>query len=70
MHGKSAKQLKADLATLGWSQSELSDRIGTHRTTLSRWVTEDRIPGPVAAYVNLALEVRKLADLTSPSPRR
>lgn len=63
-------ELRAALDTLNWSQAELARRIDAYPTTLSRWVTEARIPGPVAAYVNLALEVRKLAALTSPSPRQ
>jgi hypothetical protein len=64
------KELKQALKALKWSQAELSRRIETYPTTLSRWLLEDRIPGAVAAYVNLALEVRKMADLTNPAPRR
>lgn len=64
------KEMRNALKTLKWSQAELARRIDTYPTTLSRWVTEGRIPGPVVAYINLALEVRKMADLTTPTPRR
>lgn len=63
------RELRAALKILGWSQAELGRRISTHRTTLSRWISEDRIPGAVAAYVTLSLEVRSLADNLAPGAK-
>lgn len=61
-----AKALKADLRTLGWSQSELAERIDTHPNTVSRWISDNKVPGPVAAYVRLALQVHTLSKALNP----
>lgn len=65
-----AKELRSAIKTLGWSQAELGRRVDAYPTTVSRWMTTDRVPGGVAAYVNLFLKVRELAEVTSQAPKR
>jgi len=61
-----SRELKQALQDLGWSQNELSRRTATHRTTMSRWIVDDRIPGPLAAYLRLALRMKDLAGALTP----
>lgn len=65
-----AKELRSAIKTIGWSQADLGRHVDAYPTTVSRWMTTDRIPGGVAAYVNLFLRVRELAEVTSPAPKR
>lgn len=53
-------ELKQALKILGWSQKKLAVRIATAPSTVTRWVGEKTkaIPGPVAAYVRLAMRVQ------------
>lgn len=48
---------------LGWSKGDLAERLNVHRNTVSNWGR--RVPGYVAAYVMLALKVRRLAAALS-----
>lgn len=51
----------AALDVLGWSQAELAKRLGVHKNTVSKWATgQTHLPGPVNAYLNLAVKVRRL----------
>lgn len=58
--------LRAYLDLLGWSQSHFAERVGVHPNTVSKWATgKAAIPGPVNAYLALAVrvwEMRKLVD--------
>jgi ribosome-binding protein aMBF1 (putative translation factor) len=63
-------ELRAALKVLGWSRKELGRRTRSHKNSVNRWVNGDSVPGPVEAYVMLAIEVRKLAALTNPLPRQ
>ena len=42
--------LKQILEEIGWSQAELSRRVGVSEATITRWV---EVPGPVEAYIRL-----------------
>ena len=48
------------LRELGWSQAELARRVDTYPSTVSQW---KRVPGGVAAYVALALRVKRLVGV-------
>lgn len=53
-----ARQLNDALRRLGWSRAELGRRINLHPNTISRW--GDKVPGPVAAYLRLAVRANEL----------
>lgn len=55
------KDLRDALRTLGWSQGELARKTSSSVNAASRWCNS-RVPGPVEAYIKLALEVRRTAD--------
>jgi hypothetical protein len=57
------RELRAALTTLRWTQVELSRRIDMAPHSVGRWVVDKdgEIPGPVAAYVGLALRLQELA---------
>lgn len=56
-----ADELKQALKALGWKQSELARRVEVGDTTVSRWAAGDPpVPGPVAAYLGMALEIDRL----------
>jgi transcriptional regulator with XRE-family HTH domain len=56
-----AEELKQALKALGWKQSELARRVEVGDTTVSRWAAGDPpVPGPVAAYLGMALEIDRL----------
>jgi plasmid maintenance system antidote protein VapI len=53
--------LAAKLDALGWSQTQLAERISVHPNTISRWTTgKAEITGPARAYVDLAMKVKAL----------
>ena len=52
-------ELSAILEELGWSKAELGRRAGIAVSTIYGW---RKIPGPVAAYVRLALAVKRLGE--------
>lgn len=56
-------ELKAALKSLGWSQAELSSRLGIHVNTISKWMKKPKEPIPqyASAYVRLASDVDNLA---------
>lgn len=59
------KAVRDDLApalwALGWSQQQLADRMKVHKNTVSAWATgKVELPGPVAAYLDLAVGLRRL----------
>jgi transcriptional regulator with XRE-family HTH domain len=52
------EELKEHLKSLGWSQGQLAKTLGVDISTVNRWVNSDaEIPGPVVAYVELAIDV-------------
>lgn len=56
-----AEELKQALQALGWKQSELARRVDVGDSTASHWATGDTpVPGPVAAYLGMALEIDRL----------
>ena len=63
-------ELKRAMKALGWSNAELGRRTSSHPNTVGRWAKGDTVPGPVAAFVALALEVQRLHAAISPSARR
>lgn len=57
------KDVEAALKALGWSWGELARRLGLHRNAVSKWRTgKVAVPGYAAAYLNLALKVKRLAE--------
>lgn len=56
-------ELRKALRDLGWRRSVLARKIDVGPSTVSRWTTDDHgaVPGPVAAYVVLALQVKRLS---------
>lgn len=52
-------ELKSILHDLKWKQSDLAERVGLSRESVSRW---DEVPGPVSAYLNLYLKVRGVVN--------
>ena len=46
---------------LGWSKAELGRRLRVHENTVLNW--RERCPGYAIAYLELALEVRRLGQL-------
>lgn len=58
----SVAELKAALKALGWSQQAFASRLGVSGNTVTKWATgRARVPGPVAAYLGLAVRVKDLA---------
>lgn len=55
-----AEELKTSLRALGWKQTDLARRVEVAPTTVSRWIDGDGVPGPVAAYLGIALELQRL----------
>lgn len=52
----------AALKELGWSGAYLAKRLGTTANTVSAWRTgKAPVPGYAAAYLDLALKVKRLA---------
>lgn len=62
------RDLRAALKDLGWSQADLARRCEINKSTPSEWMGKptEPIPGPIAAYVALSLEVKKLSELVAP----
>jgi len=52
-------ELQIILKEIGWTQVELCRRMEIHPSTASKW---DKVPVPVAAYLELACQVRKLLE--------
>lgn len=50
----------------GW-QSSLAQRLGIDRTQIWRYVTNDKVPGPVAAAVEAWLREASAAEAQTPS---
>lgn len=55
------------LRDLRWSQTELARRVRVHPSSVTRWINEDNVPGPVVAYLDLARQMRKLTDSLEPA---
>jgi transcriptional regulator with XRE-family HTH domain len=56
MTGEELRQAGIELfGEHGW-QGKLADRLGVDRTQIWRYVTNNRVPGPVAAAVECWLE--------------
>lgn len=56
------------LDVLGWTQAELSRRMGVHENTVAQWKALG-MPDYAAAYLRLAMDVRGLADGLGPQRR-
>ena len=52
--------LEAALDRLGWTKKDLSERIGVHQTTISRW---GYVPGPVEAYLDVMVKLKGILDV-------
>lgn len=51
------------LDALGWSQAELARRVDVHVNTVSGWATgRTEAPGPVRAYLGLAMKAKEMLD--------
>ena len=49
-----AKEIKAVLKRLGWTQTEAASRLGVTQGAVSRWVSGDRpIPEPIVKLLYL-----------------
>lgn len=68
MDGVSALTVDQALDELGWSQAELSRRLGVHENTVIQWKALG-MPEYAQAYLRLAIDVRALADGLGPQPR-
>lgn len=56
-------ELNAALRELGWSGVELGRRVGRGKPAISAYRTgRNKVDGPVAAYVHLALSIKRLGD--------
>jgi transcriptional regulator with XRE-family HTH domain len=67
------EELDAALKELGWNRTELAQRVGVSTDLAARWCSGYRgtkVPGPVAAFVGLAVGVRRLAGDLAPRKRR
>ena len=59
-----ADELKAAVNTLGLTQRALAKILDVRASTVTTWATGAvAVPGPVRAYIRLALEVSKYDDL-------
>lgn len=58
-------EFDAALRKLGWSGKRASERLDVHKNSVSMWRRgKVSVPGPVAAYVRLKLELlEKWSDL-------
>lgn len=65
------KQFRAALRHLGWTQAELARRLHLgSKNTVSRWLAPGgHIPGPVRAYLELALKVMELTKALAAAPK-
>lgn len=65
------EEFKADLAKLGWKQSDFCAKAGVERNTPSRWSNgHTPIPDWVPAFLGAMLDIQQLhAKYIDPSPR-
>ena len=55
-------ELRNNLKQLGWTQAELARRVKVTPTAVCRWCKNQKVPGSVVSYVELAIKVKKLGD--------
>lgn len=56
-------ELKQSLKTLGWTQSQLAERLWVDLATVSRWANGHLpVPQYVVAYLELAIKVKHFSD--------
>lgn len=55
-------EMRAILSELGWSQAELSRRLGIRASTVAQW-PEENIPGPAAAYLRVKMLAHRMVGL-------
>ncbi len=55
-------ELKQSLKQLGWTQAELARRVKVTPTAVCRWCKNQKVPGSVVSYIELAMKVKKLGD--------
>jgi transcriptional regulator with XRE-family HTH domain len=66
----SRERFRQCLTALGWSGAEVSRRLGTHVNTVTWWMTKGEPPKYAMAYLDLALEVKRLAASLDAAPRK
>lgn len=59
---RTSEDLRRAIKTLNWSAAELARRTRSHPNTASRWLNGGKVPGPVAAFVDLVLAFKPIAD--------
>lgn len=74
MNAMTPDQFESALAFLDWTKSEFATRVSVSRATVSNWATGvNEIPGPVVAFLNLSVEMKKVTSrmlvLTTEWPR-
>lgn len=45
----SFKELMNELIKEGWTQSQIAEELGVHRSTVSAWMTKDSVPATYRA---------------------
>lgn len=60
--------MQAALDALGWSRGSFADRLGIHRNTISKWNRSGEVPGYAAAFLSLAIEIRRLYSIVAEDP--
>lgn len=56
------RELDAALKELGWRGADLARKLDVHPNAVSKWRTgKSPVPGYAAAYLKLALAVKRLA---------
>lgn len=56
------KALRSDLKSIGWSQGELSRKLGVGQDTVSRWVTgKCEVPGYAIEYMRVVKILKNAA---------
>lgn len=53
--------LQVSLAALGWKQTDLGQRLGVHRNTVSIWA-KTGVPSYVQAYLRLMIGLKGLTQ--------
>lgn len=57
-----AAELKRNLKAIGWTQLRLANAVGVHPNSVSKMVAADKISRPVAAYLELKMKVKGIAE--------
>lgn len=58
-----AADLRSALTTLGWTQGDLSRRLGVHRNTANEWAQGKRaVPEYVSEYLRVMVLARRIVE--------